>query len=354
MPGRPCRAWQAVLQAASLMSWCVPSGSSMGSGSIQRPALCHVTPAPCAGTCLDVLDVQCGRGRTRLLSRCAQLPPTFRSQKHKSCLTHMPPRPQASTRWRRQKVELYLLHNLSNIPASVGPPGTSFRLLQVAGDAPSPGLLDLVRAAWRPQLLLDFNPFLSPAACGVLHAAVLIWLQLCVLEDRLGRLDRLARAGAEHDTALTQVGAGNGGMWAVPPVAAARASWKQAGVVGAKEGVGQHARSSSGAGGERARCSSALPCIVPDSAPTPLLHLPLRLPLCYCSHASRSCWCAARGTPPSTRSGWRLRPRGSCRSGRRSTASPSTSSVSRGRGACLILNTLIASNDSTVQLHATA
>ncbi|PNH12759.1 hypothetical protein TSOC_000243 [Tetrabaena socialis] len=87
---------------------------------------------------------------------------------------------------------------------TVGPHGTSFRLLRLSGAAPSVGPLDLVRCAWQPQLLRAFNSFLSEEACAELHRGVLTWLELCVLEDRLGRLQLLAAAGDDYRPLLVQ------------------------------------------------------------------------------------------------------------------------------------------------------
>jgi hypothetical protein len=87
----------------------------------------------------------------------------------------------------------------------VGCPGSSFRMLRAAGLAPAAGALDLLRAAWRRELLLQFNPFLSAASVERLGEGLLVWLQLCVLEDRLGRLRRLAAAGREYRVPLIKV-----------------------------------------------------------------------------------------------------------------------------------------------------
>jgi hypothetical protein len=67
--------------------------------------------------------------------------------------------------------------------------------------------LDLLRCIAQPQLQLleQFNPFLSPAAAQQLRQGVLVWLQLCVLEDRLGRLVQLAAAGPEYTPLLIRV-----------------------------------------------------------------------------------------------------------------------------------------------------
>ena len=99
------------------------------------------------------------------------------------------------------------MHQASTIPKAVGLPGSSFRMLRAAGAAAQVGLLDLLCAAWEdPCHLLEYNPFLSRGACATLHSAVSVWLQLCVLEDRLGRLAALAAAGADYREQLVQVG----------------------------------------------------------------------------------------------------------------------------------------------------
>jgi hypothetical protein len=71
---------------------------------------------------------------------------------------------------------------------------------------PSPSPTDLLRRAWGPASgFRSFNPFLSDKACGQLREGVLVWLQLCVLEDRLERVMSLARAGEEYTPLLTKV-----------------------------------------------------------------------------------------------------------------------------------------------------
>jgi hypothetical protein len=112
---------------------------------------------------------------------------------------------QAEATSKRQLLQQHLLHHLANIPATTGAPAASFRLLQLSGAAPTAALLDLLPCAWQPQLLLQYNPFLSAAAVARLHQAVLVWLQLCVLEDKTARLQQLLQAGPDAVTALIQV-----------------------------------------------------------------------------------------------------------------------------------------------------
>lgn len=101
---------------------------------------------------------------------------------------------QEAVRQQRQQVEDYLTSQLAAIPSTVGLPGDSFRLLRAAASVPQPGMLDLVRLALPTgaATAAQLNPFLSSAAAATLQAAARTWLQLCVLEDRLGRLERLA------------------------------------------------------------------------------------------------------------------------------------------------------------------
>lgn len=71
------------------------------------------------------------------------------------------------------------------------------------GGAPTPSLIDLARAAIQPpHSLLAFNPFLAPASCVLLVEAARVWLQLCVLEDRLQRICELAAASEESKQPL--------------------------------------------------------------------------------------------------------------------------------------------------------
>ena len=83
------------------------------------------------------------------------------------------------------------------MPAASGPPATAFRLLRTSAVAPTVAPLDLLSATLQPRLLQEFNPFLAPAALARLQRGLLVWLQLCVLEDRLERLLALAQAAAK-------------------------------------------------------------------------------------------------------------------------------------------------------------
>jgi hypothetical protein len=113
--------------------------------------------------------------------------------------------PQAKVQIQRASVEAWLLHHLAAVPEqALGVFGASLRLRRLADDSAALRPALLMQAALRPQLLFDANPFLSPAAVVALHAGVITWLQLCVLEDRLGRLVALHGAGPDCEPALVQ------------------------------------------------------------------------------------------------------------------------------------------------------
>lgn len=58
--------------------------------------------------------------------------------------------------------------------------------------------MDLLACAIQHQSIAEFNPFLSVASQTEVHNSILMWAQLCVLEDRLDRLTKLF--AADEDT----------------------------------------------------------------------------------------------------------------------------------------------------------
>ena len=121
----------------------------------------------------------------------------------------------------RQDVEAFLQHNLFSVDpgsawtagrqydttlcALLGRCGRTFRILRCTGLAPTPNLMDLAQALVQPDLLLSLNPFLSGASRGELLAGINLWLQLCVLEDRIERLGALLDMGDEFEPTLLRV-----------------------------------------------------------------------------------------------------------------------------------------------------
>jgi hypothetical protein len=110
---------------------------------------------------------------------------------------------------KRGAAEQYLLDHLSLAPETAGLPATPWRLLQLSGLAPTPSLHQLLPAAWSKEELVKVNPLLSPGAVDRLHQGLLTWLQLCVLEDRLQRLQQaLARQAAGVDCTAEMIKVG--------------------------------------------------------------------------------------------------------------------------------------------------
>ena len=79
---------------------------------------------------------------------------------------------------------------------------------------PKPQLLDLMRMACEPQLVHDYNQFLSKGAEEAFWKDVLWWLEICVLEDKMHRLLELSGDDAANPEKLVQVFASQGqGGW---------------------------------------------------------------------------------------------------------------------------------------------
>lgn len=107
-----------------------------------------------------------------------------------------------------------MLENITFVPDDLAPHAsspydravrTSFQLLRTAGLLARARQQDLLRIALDKRLLKECNPFLSEASCDSLHTAIIHWLELCVLEDRLARLTRLSASPLENFPELIQV-----------------------------------------------------------------------------------------------------------------------------------------------------
>lgn len=61
-------------------------------------------------------------------------------------------------------------------------------LRRASNEAPTPTRRDLVRASFSSGLLRAFNPFLTELGVERVQAAIIDWMELCVLEDRLERI----------------------------------------------------------------------------------------------------------------------------------------------------------------------
>ena len=105
----------------------------------------------------------------------------------------------------RAAAQGYLDQHLASIPAEVGIHGAAFGLRQTSGAAPQHGVMDFARLAMDARVAAEFNPFLSAASVHKLQQGARVWLQLCVLEDRLRRLARLVEDPASSPAEIMQV-----------------------------------------------------------------------------------------------------------------------------------------------------
>ena len=97
----------------------------------------------------------------------------------------------------REDVENFALGALVNFGTKEAR-AISYGLRRSAGLLPTASAQDLPSVLWSKELARMFNPFLSEAGTARLAAAVVLWMRLCVLEDKLGRLKRWTGASASE------------------------------------------------------------------------------------------------------------------------------------------------------------
>eukprot|EP00899_Mesostigma_viride_P003650 jgi/Mesvir1/13286/Mv16551-RA.1 len=95
----------------------------------------------------------------------------------------------------RARVERFVLESLSDMRSSGGWHAAACRMLAAASMLPGVTLRDMARMACDPRLIGQFNPFLSQRAKEAVLGAVLLWLEVCVLEDKVARLLAYATGG---------------------------------------------------------------------------------------------------------------------------------------------------------------
>lgn len=98
----------------------------------------------------------------------------------------------------RERLELELLHHVSNVPVHACRSEPNFLMNRSANLIPTVSNRDFLKAAWDPDSLLQFNPFLSRTSLDQLRYSILVWLQACVLEDKLQRMIKMATNSEEQ------------------------------------------------------------------------------------------------------------------------------------------------------------
>ena len=109
----------------------------------------------------------------------------------------------------REELEAQILRSISHVVE-----GASFSMRRAANLDSWATSRDLARAALDSQLLLCFNPRLSPVALEQIHEAIIVWLQLCVLEDKLVRM--ADHAGQQSSQELQRELLNVGREWSAP------------------------------------------------------------------------------------------------------------------------------------------
>lgn len=66
-----------------------------------------------------------------------------------------------------------------------------FLLSRVVNDVPTPSVYDLCKLALKPSLLYSLNPFFDEGSWKAVRADLILWMKLCVLEDKCIRLLKL-------------------------------------------------------------------------------------------------------------------------------------------------------------------
>ena len=98
---------------------------------------------------------------------------------------------------KRKELELFLFESISMVPqkfslesfdSKQNIASIAFNFLKIGTQVPMVAKRDLLVFSFDKETLLTFNPFLTKKTVCELHKSIIIWLQLCVLEDKLARL----------------------------------------------------------------------------------------------------------------------------------------------------------------------
>jgi hypothetical protein len=93
---------------------------------------------------------------------------------------------------KRLEVESFLLCQIGKIPSTPDRINfRKFRLIKHTIRIPRLSSLDLAKIALNPKMLEDFNPCFSMNSQEILLKVIILWMELCVLEDKIFRMDAL-------------------------------------------------------------------------------------------------------------------------------------------------------------------
>ena len=88
-----------------------------------------------------------------------------------------------------QGLEDFLVEKINTIPKNCDDvQAIRYRLMKAANQLPTVNKRDLMQIALESQMLHRMNPFLSQESENELRVTIIYWLELCVLQDKIGRL----------------------------------------------------------------------------------------------------------------------------------------------------------------------
>lgn len=101
----------------------------------------------------------------------------------------------------RRTVEMYALNALNELPSNEAQHwhNNAHKILRIVGLVPTATTVDLAKIAIKPSLIKTFNPMINEESCGRLVGSILVWLQLCVYEDKFERVVALHHSGSTDD-----------------------------------------------------------------------------------------------------------------------------------------------------------
>jgi hypothetical protein len=95
---------------------------------------------------------------------------------------------------KREQVEGFIFHSINNIPQElIDPQVRVFCLRRSKFQIPRLTLRDLLIIAQLPSTMQQFNPFLTTNSVEEIMRSIILWMELCVLEDKLMRIEILLR-----------------------------------------------------------------------------------------------------------------------------------------------------------------
>ncbi|KAL3804145.1 hypothetical protein HJC23_013664 [Cyclotella cryptica] len=101
----------------------------------------------------------------------------------------------------RQSVEMHALNALNEVSSNECHHwhNNAHEILRIVGLVPTGTILDLAKIAIDHSLIKLFNPMINDESCERLVESILVWLQLCVHEDKFKRIMTLHDSGAISD-----------------------------------------------------------------------------------------------------------------------------------------------------------